>query len=177
MSTKRSPNPLAGYPIALVEQIQHLIASDQFAAVFLQRYPHAHSVRTDTALYAYVQGLKSIYLKNSGPLNKVAFDSTLQVVRNALGTHSRSTRIQGAKLSSRREIRIATVFKLMPPEFLRMIVVHELAHIKENNHDKAFYQLCRHMEPDYHQLEFDLRACLCYLDAGGTPLWPAVSAS
>ncbi|NTV12271.1 MAG: M48 family metallopeptidase, partial [Zoogloea sp.] len=55
--------------------------------------------------------------------------------------------------------------------FLRMIVVHELAHIKEREHDKAFYQLCRHMEPDYHQLEFDLRADLSYLEATGLPLW------
>ena len=33
------------------------------------------------------------------------------------------------------------------------------------------YQLCRHMEPAYFQLEFDLRACLCHLAAGGLPLW------
>jgi predicted metal-dependent hydrolase len=59
----------------------------------------------------------------------------------------------------------------MPPEFLRMIVVHELAHMKEREHDKAFYHLCRHMEPDYPQLEFDLRAYLTYLDATGLPLW------
>lgn len=38
-----------------------------------------------------------------------------------------------------------------------MIVVHELAHLKEKAHDKAFYQLCCHMEPNYHQLEFDAR--------------------
>ena len=50
------------------------------------------------------------------------------------------------------------MFKEMPPEFLRMIVVHELAHMKEREHDKAFYQLCMHMEPEYAQLEFDLRA-------------------
>lgn len=52
-----------------------------------------------------------------------------------------------------------------------MIVVHELAHIKEREHDKAFYQLCRYMEPEYAQLEFDLRAYLTYLDAGGVALW------
>jgi len=65
------------------------------------------------------------------------------------------------------------VFKEMPPEFLRMIVVHELAHTREREHDKAFYQLCRHMEPNYHQLEFDLRAYLCYIDATGKSLWAA----
>jgi predicted metal-dependent hydrolase len=52
--------------------------------------------------------------------------------------------------------------------------VHELAHMKEREHDKAFYQLCRHMDADYHQLEFDLRCYLCHLDANGQPLWPAV---
>ena len=59
--------------------------------------------------------------------------------------------------------------------FLRMIVVHELAHLKESEHNKAFYQLCQHMEPRYFQLEFDLRAYLTYLDAGGEPLWPSTT--
>jgi predicted metal-dependent hydrolase len=43
-----------------------------------------------------------------------------------------------------------------------MIVVHELAHLKERNHDKAFYQLCLHMESSYHQLEFDCRVYLLW---------------
>ncbi len=67
----------------------------------------------------------------------------------------------------------ASLFKEMPEAFLRLIVVHELAHLKEREHNKAFYQLCRHMEPEYAQLEFELRAYLTYLDAGGTPLWSA----
>lgn len=36
----------------------------------------------------------------------------------------------------------------------------QLAHLREKNHDKAFYQLCCHMEPHYHQLEFDTRLWL-----------------
>ena len=48
-----------------------------------------------------------------------------------------------------------------------MIVVHELAHLKEREHDKAFYALCQHMEPDYHQLEFDLRLWLTALELPG----------
>jgi len=116
---------------------------------------------------------KGRYLRNAGSLSKVAFDGKLHVIRHALGTHTSISRVQGSKLKSKSEIRIAAVFKEMPPEFLRMIVVHELAHIKEREHDKAFYQLCRHMEPDYHQLEFDLRAYLTYLDAAGQPLWSA----
>jgi predicted metal-dependent hydrolase len=45
-----------------------------------------------------------------------------------------------------------------------MIVVHELAHLKELDHNKAFYQLCQYMLPDYHQLEFDLRVYLTWRD-------------
>jgi predicted metal-dependent hydrolase len=41
-----------------------------------------------------------------------------------------------------------------------MIVVHELAHLKVREHDKAFHALCVHMAPDYHQLEFDVRLWL-----------------
>lgn len=44
-----------------------------------------------------------------------------------------------------------------------MIVVHELAHLKERDHDKAFYQLCLHMEPNYMQYEFDCRVYLVWL--------------
>ncbi len=61
---------------------------------------------------------------------------------------------------STREIRVAALFKEAPADVLRMIVVHELAHLKEREHGKAFYSLCLHMEPDYHQLEFDLRLWL-----------------
>jgi predicted metal-dependent hydrolase len=52
-----------------------------------------------------------------------------------------------------------------------MIVVHELAHMRERNHDKAFYQLCTHMESNYHQIEFELRVYLTHLEAAGGKLW------
>ncbi len=81
--------------------------------------------------------------------------------------------MQGSKLQSKREIRVATLFRQVPQEFLRMIVVHELAHLRQRDHDKAFYQLCLHMEPQYHQYEFDLRAYLTYRDAAGPALWSA----
>lgn len=52
---------------------------------------------------------------------------------------------------------------------MRVFVVHELAHLKERDHDKALYAPCCHMEPDHHQLEFDTRPWLTALDleAGG----------
>jgi hypothetical protein len=81
-------------------------------------------------------------------------------VNGTLGTNAFVSRVQGGKLKSKNEIRIATLFREAPEPFLQMIVVHELAHLKEKNHDKAFYQLCCHMLPDYHQLEFDTRLWL-----------------
>jgi UTP pyrophosphatase len=72
-------------------------------------------------------------------------------------------RVQGSQLKTKHEIRVASVFKDLPLDFLTMIVVHELAHLKIAEHDKAFYQLCCHMEPRYHQLEFDLRLYLTHL--------------
>ncbi|CAH1906306.1 putative metal-dependent hydrolase [Candidatus Nitrotoga sp. HW29] len=175
MRAKSTPSYLAGYPVALTEQVQQLIEQDLLPNMLLQKYPHAHAVRSDKALYHYVLTVKDIYLRNAGQLSKVAFDGKLHVIQHALGTHTRISRVQGTKLRAKREIRIAELFKEMPLEFLRMIVVHELAHIKEHEHNKAFYQLCRHMEPDYHQLEFDLRAYLTYLEITNQPLWFAAS--
>lgn len=171
MPPKPPPNYLAGYPAPLVAQVQQLIADDRLAGLLLAKYPRAHALRTDTALYGYVQELKNRYLRHAGQLSKVAYDGGLQTLRHALGTHTTISRVQGSKLKSKREIRIATVFRDMPEDFLRMIVVHELAHMKVQEHDKAFYQLCLHMVPEYHQQEFDLRAYLCHLDARGHPLW------
>ena len=171
MPNKPATNYLAGYPAHLVDQVQHLLAEGKLGKILQQKYPEAHAVRSDKALYDYVQEIKDIHLRNAGQLSKVAFDSKLHVIRNALGTHTTISRVQGDKLKSKREIRVATVFKEMPDPFLRMIVVHELAHMKERAHDKAFYQLCQHMEPDYFQLEFDLRSYLCYLETSRQPLW------
>ncbi len=164
---------LAHYPPALQAQVRTLLAEQGLGPMLLKRYPAAHDIRTDRALYDYVISLKTGFLRNADPLSKVMFDSKLHVIRNALGTHTTVSRVQGGKLKAKREIRVASLFKAVPIEWLRMIVVHELAHMKEREHDKAFYALCTHMDPDYHQREFDLRLYLTHLDAGGPHLWAA----
>ena len=152
-----------------------MIEENLLADWLLRKYPHRHTVRSDKALYDYVMGLKNSYLRKTGQINRVAFDNTLHLTRNALGMHTSKSQKHGAKLKAKREIHVATMFKDMPPEFLRMIVVHELAHSKESEHNKAFYKLCCNMEPDYHQLEFDLRVYLTWLELGGAPLWSGSS--
>jgi predicted metal-dependent hydrolase len=151
---------LRGYAPALLEQVRQLIAERRLRQSVLQRYPEGHDVRDDRALYDYVSALKALHLRNAEPLAKVAYDNKLHVVRNALGTHTTVSRVQGTKLKAKREIRVASLFKQAPAAFLKMIVVHELAHLKVREHDKAFYALCTHMEPGYHQLEFDVRLWL-----------------
>ncbi len=160
-------NYLAGYAPQLLAQVQPLIDTGRLGATLRQRYPDAHDVRSDRALVDYVAALKSRYLRSSPPLAKVAYDARLHILRNALGTHTTVSRVQGTQLKAKREIRIASLFKQAPAPFLRMIVVHELAHQKAREHDKAFYALCTHMEPAYHQLEFDLRLWLTALEAQG----------
>ncbi len=171
MSVSGRTGYLAGYPAALRDQVESLLAAGKLGDALRTRYPEAHVVRDDRALFAYVDELRQTALRNAQPLSRVCFDSRLQTLRNALGTHTAISRVQGGKLRAKREIRVASVFREAPEAFLRMIVVHELAHIKEREHGKAFYDLCCHMEPDYHQLEFDMRAWLCYQEAGGAPLW------
>ena len=114
--------------------MHQLIEQDRLSGLLLQKYPQAHDVRTDKALYDFVLELKKEYLRNAGQLSKVMFDGKLHSIKNALGMHTMISRVQGANLKTKREIRIAAVFKEMPPEFLRMIVVHELAHMKERDH-------------------------------------------
>ena len=164
---------LSAYPAHLLDQVRRLIDDGKLADHLRGRYPQAHAVRTDKALYGYVQDLKDEYLRNAEPVAKVAFDSKIGIVQQALGLHTAISRVQGGKLKAKHEIRIGTVFRDAPPEFLRMIVVHELAHLKEKQHDKAFYKLCCWMEPDYHQFEFDLRLYLTQLELGGERLWGA----
>jgi len=167
---------LHGYPAETLAQVQQMLDGGRIAPWLLQKYPSAHGVRTDRVLYDYVQALRAEYLRGAEPLSKVAFDSKLQIVQHALGTHTTVSRVQGSKLKAKREIRIASLFKDGPPEFLRMIVVHELAHLRERAHDKAFYQLCTYMESGYHQLEFELRMYLTHLETGGPRLWDTVAA-
>lgn len=155
---------LSAYPAHLQEQVRRLLAADLLGEYLQQRYPERHPVQSDKALYAYVMERKQRFLRNAPGIDKVLYDSKLDVLRNALGLHTAVSRVQGGKLKAKKEIRIAALFRDAAPEFLDMIVVHELAHLREFDHNKAFYQLCEHMLPGYHQLEFDLRVYLTWRD-------------
>ena len=153
---------LQHYPIDLQDKIRQLQAQNSLGDYITQRYTQLHTIQTDKVLYEYCNEIKQEFLRNTPLLDKVIYDNRLSIEHHALGLNTAISRVQGGKLKAKKEIRISSFFKTTPAEFLRMIVVHELAHLKQRNHDKAFYQLCQYMEPDYHQLEFDCRVYLTW---------------
>lgn len=155
---------LNGYSADLQEQIGTMLERDQIADYLIAKYPAVHKITNNAALRDYVMSLKNQYIKKSAPLSKVVFDKKIHAVNNALGLHTFVSRVQGSKLKSKNEIRISNLFQTAPIAFLDMIAVHELAHLKEKQHNKAFYQLCEHMLPDYHQIEFDVRVYLTQIE-------------
>jgi len=154
------------YPKHLQEQIQKLLDTNKLDKYIKSKYPNTHSIKSDKALYSYVMDYKNQYFKKH-QLSKILFDGKINVINNALGMHTYISRVQGNKLKAKNEIRVATIFKNVPEKFLEMIVVHELAHLKEKEHNKAFYDLCTYMMDDYHQIEFDMRVYLLYMDRFG----------
>jgi UTP pyrophosphatase len=159
-------NYLNHYSDETKQQVRHLIQEQKLAKYLLDKYPTSHNYKTDKALFTYVNKYKNEYLKKF-TLSKAIYDAKINVIQNALGTHRFISRVQGGKLKAKNEIRVATLFKNVPEPFLQMIVVHELAHFKCKAHDKSFYSFCEHMQRDYHQVEFDLRLYLTYVDLEG----------
>lgn len=155
---------LSAYSEPIKKQVQQLIDENKLEQYLIRKYPETHEITTDKALRTYVMSLKNQYLKKSAPLSQIKYDDKIHIINNALGLHTYVSRVQGNKLKSKHEIRIGCQFKKAPKAFLAMIVVHELAHLKEKDHNKSFYKLCQSMLPDYHQLELDLRIYLTQLE-------------
>jgi len=159
---------LSAYSPTIQSQVQQMLEQQTLANYLLAKYPTSHDINNDKALRSYVMDLKNQYLKKSSPLSQIKFDDKIHIINNALGLHTYVSRVQGGKLKSKNELRVGSLFKNTPDAFLNMIVVHELAHLKEKKHNKAFYKLCQNMMNDYHQVELDLRIYLTQIDAYGT---------
>ena len=105
---------LSAYSEQTQQQVTQLLAKNQLGEVLLKRYKKPHELRTDKALYNYVQELKDEHLRNAEPINKVEYDSKIHVINHALGLHTSISRVQGGKLKAKHEIRVATMFKDVP---------------------------------------------------------------
>lgn len=158
---------LSAYSPTVQSQVQQMLAQNTLKAYLLKKYPSTHNITNDKSLRGYVMDIKNQYLKKSSPLSQIKYDDKIHVINNALGLHTYVSRVQGNKLKSKNEIRIGSLFKKTPEAFLSMITVHELAHLKEKDHNKAFYKLCQYMMSDYHQVELDLRIYLTQIEELG----------
>tara|TARA_R110000803_G_scaffold76020_2_gene140418 strand:- start:11 stop:538 length:528 start_codon:yes stop_codon:yes gene_type:complete len=158
---------LSHYSADIQQQVHTLIKENKLKAYLLNHFPKPHEITTDKALRQYCLAYKQQFIKQSAPLSQVKYDDKIHIINNALGLHTYVSRVQGNKLKSKNEIRIGSVFKKAPEALLQMIVVHELAHIKEKQR-KAFYKLCEHMLPNYHQLELMTRIYLTELESNGS---------
>ena len=126
------------------------------------RLPERHEVvRSDKALFEYVRDLKARHLRNAGAAATRGLRRQ-RVLQHALGPHG-APRCR-ARASRCAAIRVATLFKEAPAALLRMIVGPRAGPPAGVGPQQGFYQLCQHMEPEYAQLEFDLRLYLMHLD-------------
>jgi len=151
---------LSGYSEELRDKALRLRREGLLEKRLKERYAAGHAITNNAALYEFAQELKREHLRSSPPLAKVRFNDKISTLHRAFGLHTYAVRVQGSNLKAQNEISIASLFKELPLEFLRMVVVHELAHLRHKDHDKAFYRLCEHMEPEYQRYELDLRLLL-----------------
>ena len=77
-----------GYPPHIIEQVLQLFNGDRAVNYLKGKYPDAHSITSDKALYSYATELKKRYLKNALPFGRAAFKKQGDMVTNALGTHT-----------------------------------------------------------------------------------------
>jgi hypothetical protein len=129
--------------------------------------PEPHTVRTDAALYDYRRWTSLRHMRQSGPVSLVVYDAKLKVLTQALH-HTTIARVQGGKLKAKREIRVASLFRDAPADFLH----DRRARAGPPQGARARQGLLRpssHMAPDYHQLEFDTRLWLLALQWAPAP--------
>ncbi len=161
---------LKHYPDNIKEAVNRLYKEEKLGVYLKSRYNEVF-VSKDKELYILAKEIKDIYLKKQKLPERILFDSKIELTNQALGLHSFIPVKQGKKIKRLNEIKISSRFKKMPKEFLLNVLVHELCHLKEKEHNKAFYNLCTNIKEDYFQVELDLRIYLTYLDIYKKPLW------
>ena len=162
---------LAHYPEHVQAQAQALLDQDRMRPYLEARYGDLdarHDIQSSASLYQMATALKRKHMSSAPNLSKVRYCEKISTLNQALGLHTYATRVQGSKLKTKHELRVATVYKDGPREFLEAVVIHELAHLREKDHNKAFWRLCQHILPDYGQRELDMRLWLTWREASDT---------
>lgn len=64
----------------------------------------------------------------------------------------RCQRTRWGSCSAKKNLNFNCLLMLTPPEVIDSVVAHEICHLREMNHSKAFYALLLQIFPDYHRL-------------------------
>ena len=71
----------------------------------------------------------------------------------------------GSCTAKTRRIRLNAALEYCPRECLEYVVVHELAHLRENNHSPRFWAIVADALPDYKERQKKLKALSWLLNA------------
>ena len=84
----------------------------------------------------------------------LAADLNYSVARVAI----RCQRTRWGSCSTRGTVSLNCSLVFLPPEVVRYLFIHELAHTKHMNHSASFWRLVERLEPDYRRLDHELLA-------------------
>ena len=104
-------------------------------------------------------------------LGKYHLGQQLQTLSQETGYRYQSYRVKGQKsrwgsCSSRGNINLNYKLLLLPPEWTRYVIIHELCHTVEMNHSKAFWQRVEQHMPDYESIHEAMKNAMQQL-----PVW------
>jgi predicted metal-dependent hydrolase len=87
-------------------------------------------------------------------LMRLAADLNYSVARVAI----RCQRTRWGSCSTRGTVSLNCSLVFLPPEVVRYLFIHELAHTKHMNHSASFWRLVEKLEPEYRRLDRELLA-------------------
>ncbi|MGC8745290.1 MAG: M48 family metallopeptidase [Candidatus Saccharicenans sp.] len=98
--------------------------------------------------------VKSLFEKLYKKLARHYLSSRLKTLSKSYGLNYKKFRLSSARTrfgscSLRGTISLSWRLIMAPPEIIDYVIIHELAHTKENNHSKNFWKLVAYFVPDY----------------------------
>lgn len=118
-------------------------------------------VLTATAEEAVVEAaLKRWYVEQAGRIIKERVHYYQQMIQEPIESiRIKDVRSRWGSCSSKRNLNFNWRLVMAPLEVLDYVVVHELCHLKEMNHSKAFWNLVEGILPEYKRLRDWLKEC------------------
>ena len=151
--------------LAIGEKIQVVYVENRKEALIWKQEVLQLSICSDeVAVPELLRYWLKIYAKEYLPdlLKKTAAD--MRIDYRAVSVRLQKSR--WGSCSMRGNISLNAKLLLLPPEVVRYVLVHELAHLKHMNHSAAFWHYVEKFEPDYREKRSELRRL-----SMGLPVW------